>query len=91
MPVFFYIDPEVVEDHGCRKISDLTLSYTFFMVDDDDAAEIPEGESGVKTHGSLPAGQLPPGQLPPGMSAAAAQALAAGGAVAAAAMTAATV
>jgi hypothetical protein len=91
MPVFFYIDPEVVEDPNCRKITDLTLSYTFFMVDDEDAAEVPEGQSGVKTHGALPAGQLTPAvaavvaaQAAGGVAGGAAQAVGGGAAAAAA-------
>jgi len=30
MPVFFYIDPEVVRDLNCKGIETVTLSYTFF-------------------------------------------------------------
>eukprot|EP00795_Rhopilema_esculentum_P009373 gene9373-17078_t len=34
MPVFFYIDPEFVEDPSLRKVTELTLSYTFFEAKD---------------------------------------------------------
>lgn len=30
MPVFFYIDPEYVEDPSLEHIDELILSYTFF-------------------------------------------------------------
>ena len=30
MPVFFYIDPEIVDDPAMRNVSNITLSYTFF-------------------------------------------------------------
>ena len=36
MPVFFYLDPEFATDPRMRGISQLTLSYTFFKVDDED-------------------------------------------------------
>ncbi|KAF6258686.1 cytochrome c oxidase assembly protein CtaG/Cox11-domain-containing protein [Scenedesmus sp. NREL 46B-D3] len=64
MPVFFYLDPELVEDHNCRNVHDITLSYTFFKVDEDEADSqlADDSSSGVKLHG--PAG------LPGGMPAA---------------------
>lgn len=30
MPVFFFIDPEFVEDPRMEKVNLITLSYTFF-------------------------------------------------------------
>lgn len=36
MPVFFYIDPEFATDRKMKSINDITLSYTFFKVDDDE-------------------------------------------------------
>ena len=38
MPVFFYIDPEFATDPKMKGISTLTLSYTFFKVDEEDCA-----------------------------------------------------
>lgn len=36
MPVFFFIDPEILEDPQISYITDITLSYTFFQTDEDD-------------------------------------------------------
>jgi len=36
MPVFFFIDPEMLEDPQVSYITDVTLSYTFFQTDEDD-------------------------------------------------------
>jgi len=36
MPVFFFIDPEILDDPQVSYISDMTLSYTFFQTDEDD-------------------------------------------------------
>lgn len=30
MPVFFYIDPEIMEDPYLEFVDEITLSYTFF-------------------------------------------------------------
>jgi cytochrome c oxidase assembly protein subunit 11 len=39
MPVIFYVDPRILEDPEASKISEITLSYTFYPVDR------PEGRS----------------------------------------------
>ena len=33
MPVVFYVDPKILDDPEARKISEITLSYTFYPVD----------------------------------------------------------
>jgi cytochrome c oxidase assembly protein subunit 11 len=34
MPVFFYIDPDILDDKRLRDVSSITLSYTFFRSKD---------------------------------------------------------
>lgn len=36
MPVFFFIDPDMLDDPQVSYITDVTLSYTFFQTDSDD-------------------------------------------------------
>jgi cytochrome c oxidase assembly protein subunit 11 len=33
MPVVFYVDPKIVDDPDARDVSEITLSYTFYPVD----------------------------------------------------------
>ncbi len=33
MPVIYYVDPEILNDPSANRISEITLSYTFFEVD----------------------------------------------------------
>lgn len=57
MPVFFYIDPEFATDPRLKGVDHLTLSYTFFKVDEENEtpaealsrimAEHPEQQSGM--------------------------------------------
>ena len=35
MPVTYFIDPEIVEDVGLDDVSEVVLSYTFFVLDED--------------------------------------------------------
>lgn len=34
MPVFFYIDPEIMDDPKLELVDSITLSYTFFEAKD---------------------------------------------------------
>lgn len=34
MPVHFYVDPEIVNDYAMKHVKEITLSYTFFLSDD---------------------------------------------------------
>jgi cytochrome c oxidase assembly protein subunit 11 len=34
MPVVYYVDPKILDDPEGRKISEITLSYTFYPVDE---------------------------------------------------------
>lgn len=53
MPVFFYIDPEFALDQRLNGVNHITLSYTFFKVDEEDYAE-EEGELPSASVGALP-------------------------------------
>lgn len=37
MPVVFYVDPAILDDPNAKHISEITLSYTFYPVDDPQA------------------------------------------------------
>ena len=39
MPVFFYIDPEIVDDPAMQNVQNITLSYTFFKTGQEDDEE----------------------------------------------------
>jgi Cytochrome c oxidase assembly protein CtaG/Cox11 len=51
MPVFFFLDPEMLDDPAMDNVSDITLSYTFFKTgeevpvleadEDEDSSEVP--------------------------------------------------
>jgi len=60
MPVFFYLDPEMASDWNCRNVDDITLSYMFHMVDDEDLEDLEDdgAPTTIKLHGMGP-GALP--------------------------------
>ena len=45
MPVFFFIDPEMLDDPQVAYVTDVTLSYTFFQTDEDDDDDIDDDEN----------------------------------------------
>jgi len=51
MPVFFFIDPDVMDDPQMRNVHSVTLSYTFFQTDldyDDEDDEDEESDEGQR-------------------------------------------
>lgn len=48
MPVFFFLDPEMMDDPAMDNVNNVTLSYTFFQtaeetpLDDEDEEEVKE-------------------------------------------------
>lgn len=43
MPVVYYIDPSIDEDLNLDEVTEVTLSYTFFVLDDEEMAEVLAG------------------------------------------------
>lgn len=57
MPVFFYLDPEFLEDPNMAGIHTLTLSYSFFRADRDSQklpAYLRDLEPGARLHNPEP-------------------------------------
>ena len=48
MPVLFYVDPEIDDDPRLAGIDTVTLSYTFFLVDDGKSSAGGGGEGSEK-------------------------------------------
>jgi len=43
MPVVYFIDPEIDQDINLNEVTEVTLSYTFFILDDEETAEVLAG------------------------------------------------
>jgi cytochrome c oxidase assembly protein subunit 11 len=50
MPVSFFIDPAIVEDHGLDKVSTITLSYTFYPAGEPDNVSSTEKKPSPETN-----------------------------------------
>lgn len=48
MPVFFFIDPEMLKDRQVSYVRNVTLSYTFFPTDEDDDVDDDDDAEEVK-------------------------------------------
>ena len=55
MPVLFYVDPEIDDDPRLAGIDTVTLSYTFFLVDDGKGGGSGGGEEGGEAKAALSA------------------------------------
>ncbi len=52
MPVSFYVDPAIADDPETRDVKIITLSYTFYPLDDDDTVETSAIDQGKTDDGA---------------------------------------
>jgi cytochrome c oxidase assembly protein subunit 11 len=50
MPVSFFVDPAIAEDHGLDKVTTITLSYTFYPAGEPDTLSSAEKKSSTETN-----------------------------------------
>lgn len=50
MPVSFFVDPAIVDDHGLDKVSTITLSYTFYPAGEPDTLSAAEKKTSTETN-----------------------------------------
>jgi cytochrome c oxidase assembly protein subunit 11 len=50
MPVSFFVDPAIVDDHGLDKLTTITLSYTFYPVGKSDNVSSAEKKASTETN-----------------------------------------
>ncbi len=51
MPVTFFVDPQIAEDRGLDDVTTITLSYTFFRVDDPETVAQAKAEKDRQPNG----------------------------------------
>jgi cytochrome c oxidase assembly protein subunit 11 len=49
LPVSFFVDPAIVEDHGLDKVNTITLSYTFYPASQSDTVSSAEKKPSTET------------------------------------------
>ncbi len=49
MPVFFFLDPDLIDDPAMNNVTNITLSYTFFKTENDEGVV----ENAVKINGAV--------------------------------------
>ena len=57
MPVFFFLDPEMLDDPTMDNVNNVTLSYTFFQTAEEDAIEEEEEGEEEEERDGEPASQ----------------------------------
>jgi cytochrome c oxidase assembly protein subunit 11 len=50
LPVSFFVDPAIVEDHGLDKVNTITLSYTFYPAGEPDTLSSAEKKPSTETN-----------------------------------------